>query len=112
MSFEFDSPAPRSRAVLIPYWDCFSSKLKSSISSLSLGASAVAMDKKDEPLDDPGVPQPAYPASLRSAIGTRRGFISITRNEHFIVNIVLLSKYTIYHCFFGAVRKMSECFGQ
>jgi hypothetical protein len=32
------------------------------------------------------------------------------RNEHFIVSIVFQSKYHIYHCFFGSVRKMSECF--
>ena len=42
--------------------------------------------------------------------GGRRGFLSTTRNEHFITNIVFLSKYFIYHCFFGSVRKMSECF--
>src|SRR5262245_43814628 len=42
----------------------------------------------------------------------QKGDASLTRNEHFIVNIVSQSKCFIYLYFFGSVRKMSECFSQ
>jgi hypothetical protein len=34
------------------------------------------------------------------------------RYEHFIWSIVFQSACLIYLCFFGSVRKMSECFSQ
>ena len=46
------------------------------------------------------------------AVAREKGNESLTRNEHFIDNIVFLSNHSIYHRFFGSVRKMSECFSQ